>query len=363
MSVRRALAAVTVFAAAGALVAAASARPTSAPTRPRVAIQPRLPLVVVTAEGEVSVVDPTGARHVMAELDPPHEASLRAATSPSGAVFLDVDRWVRGDVSFAGRLVIVRDGARPLDLVDDVVHASTPLPLSDGRVLVSRGAPGPASDHAARVDELRVDAVDPDTREVETIATYSGYLLFLAGTLDSEVFLYRVGVEGADVVAVSLAPGHAVRQLAPVPPFGRDFSVDPIDRRLVYVNRSGSAWVTSAIDLERGERQELASGDFMAMIPRALPVVDARGHAELLLTEDPARGPVLRSSAFGGVDLRLGPGSAHVADADAETGWIAGTVGPSGARAHVFVANVRSGDVEAWPVPDRPTFVAGRAAK
>jgi hypothetical protein len=360
MSVRRLVAALSVLGAAIALVAAATAGPTSPTLRPRAAPGTRLPLAIVTADGEVSIVEATGARRTIAELEAPHEASLRAATGPNGFVFLDVDRWVRGDLSFAGALVAVREGAKPVELATDVVHGSTPLPLPDGRVLVSRGVAGPASDGASRVDDLRVDAIDPSNGAVLTIATHTGYLLFLAGASGSEVLLYRVGIGGADIVAARLDGDHAERTIAEnVPPFARDFSVDPIDERLVYVNRRGADWVTTALDLRTGEDISLVAGSFMPMIPRALPFPDAHGHAEILLTEDPERGPSLRSSSYGGPELRLGPGSAHVADAEPESGWIAGTVGPAGERAHVFVANVRSGDVDAWPIPDRPTFVAG----
>lgn len=364
MSARRVLSALTVVAGAIALVAAATADTSDTPPGTRPVAPPRPAFAIVDAEGTISVVEPTGATRTFAKLEPPAGASIRARTAPGGWVFLDVDTRASGDLSFAGALVGVREGAAPVELARDVVYASTPLPLRDGRVLASRGVAGEAREHEARVDTLRVDAIDPVTGVAETVARYDGYLLFLAGVEGDEVYLYRVGVGGAEIVAVDVAgKDHAVRVIsADEPPYARDFSVDPIDKRLVYVNRSGGAatsggWATVAIGLDGKTRDELASGSFMAMIPRALPIRDDAGHAEILFTRDPAVGPELRR---GGIRrLALGPGSAHVADVDEATGWIVGTVGPQGERAHVFVANVASGDVDALPAPERPTFVAG----
>lgn len=367
MSARRAIAGLSLTAAAAALVAVAVASPSqpraSAPSK-RVA-GPRPSLAVVSMDGVVEAVAPDGARRVLARLHPPAEASIRAVTSDGGWVFLDVDVRTQGDVSFAGALVGVRsapdsEGAAPVELARDVVHASTPLPFGD-RVLVSRGAAGPTIPGVARVDELSIDAISPTTGAIETIAKHRGYLLFLAGATDREILLYRVGVDGADIVAVDPTdPAHPTRTLAQgIAPYARDFSVDAIDGRLVFVNRrEDGAWAVVALDLEsRGDRllTELVSGPRMALIPEALPFTDERGHAEILLTEDPEVGPaLLRGRALG-----LGPGAAHVADADPKTGWFTGTFGPSGARARVFVANAWSGEVDAWPAPDRPAFVAG----
>lgn len=361
MSARRAIAALTVVAGAITLVAVATADPGKSRARTPAASAPARPaLVVVSSDGAVDLVEPGGETRALARLDVAAGASIRGVTAPGGRVFLDVDVRTKGDLSFAGALVAVREGAPPTELVRDVVHASTPMVLPDGRVLVSRGVAGAPSGGASRVDALRVDAVDPASGSVETIATYEGYLLFLAGIAEKDVLLYRVGVDGADLAAVSLAdPAHPTRVLRTVPPYARDFSVDPIDNRLVYVTRADAtlpgAWTVSALDLDDGSSGELLRSPTMAMIPKALPFADAKGHAELLVTLDPRVGPTLRS----GLDLPLGPGSAHVADAHAETGWLTGTVGPEGVRAHVFVANVKTGEVEAWPVPERTTFVAG----
>lgn len=368
MSARRAIAALTLVAGGITLVAVATADP-APPTRPtRPSAPPRPPVVVVSADGDVDLVEPGGATRSVGRVEVQPGASIRGVTANRGRVFLDIDVRTKGDLSFAGALVAVREGEPPRELARDVAHASTPAVLPDGRVLVSRGRPGRTVDGASRVDELTVDAVDPDTGAIETVARYEGYLLFIAGILDDEVLLYRVGVDGATIAAVSVAdpahladPGRA-RVIATVAPFARDFSVDRIDKRLVYVGRVERSWALSLLDLRPGATGEPVTstsmrGDFMAMIPRALPFADAEGHAELLVTLDPRVGPTLRS----GLELELGPGSAHVADADASSGWFTGTVGVEGTLAHVFVANVKSGEVEAWPAPERPTFVAGFA--
>lgn len=350
---------VAVVASGVVLVVAAPADPAPGPSRTFPASKTRPPLVVVTFDGDVSVVESTGSMRLFGHVEAPRTASFRAVTAPRGEVFLDVDTSVDGDLSFAGALVGLREGERARTLTLGVVHASTPLLLADGRVAVSRGVAGEARAGEARIDDLTIDAVDPISGAIEPLATYRGYLLFLAGAKGDEIYAYRVGVDGADIVAIDVArDGHPVRVLsANEPPYARDFSVDAIDNQLVYVTRRAGDWaaVTLGLDFtEPGKRGAIAFGG-MAMIPRALPFADPSGRPEVLLTRDPERGPELRS----GRPLALGPGSAHVADVDLESGWITGTVGPNGARPHVFVANPTTGEVETLPTPERPTFVAG----
>src|SRR3989442_1064901 len=79
----------------------------------------------------------------------------------------------------------------------------------------------------------------------------------LAGFADGEVFLSRVGPDGADLAALPLdPPGAAPRPLARVPPFARDFSVDERGR-LVYGDRRGDAWAVERID-RHGAQEVLA---------------------------------------------------------------------------------------------------------
>src|SRR5262249_4533763 len=51
------------------------------------------------------------------------------------------------DISFSGTLLRLEPGKAPLAICDRVVHASTPLVTSDGRVFVERG----------RADELTIE--------------------------------------------------------------------------------------------------------------------------------------------------------------------------------------------------------------
>ncbi len=207
--------------------------------------------VIATVPGEAQstlrFVAP-GAREL-----PPAAATLphlpygvvRAAPLPgTRAVVAVADEEPSRDPSWAAYLLRLAPGEAPRVLADRVCHASRPLPTPDGRVLVERGRAGPPRDGELRVDELTVDEIDP-AGGARTLFRGAGYAAHLAGLAGDEVWLYRVGPEGADLALLSR--DGALRPVLRVPPFARDFSVD--DRgRLVYAGRRGGAWTVERVD-------------------------------------------------------------------------------------------------------------------
>lgn len=156
------------------------------------------------------------------------EAVVRAAVHPGGAVWATVDVEAARDPSFAASLLRLSPGRGPERLAEDVVYASRPLVTADGRVFVTRGSAG-AVGPAGRVDELHVDEID-ETGASRTVLAAPGFALFLAGAAGGELVLYHVVPEaqgsGARASLLAVDPDTAaVRALAQIPPFARDFSI------------------------------------------------------------------------------------------------------------------------------------------
>lgn len=204
--------------------------------------------------------------------------TVKGALMPGSRAVLAVADWESSrDPSWGAALVRVEEGKAPKVLADRVYTNTRPLILADGRVLVTRGRAGAEPkemENRLRVDAITIDEIDAASGTARTLHAYSGYLAFLAGALDREAFVYRVGPEGADVVAVDTTSGK-VRVLAPsVLPFARDFSVDAETRSLLFTERderSSQQWVVDRMDVTTGARTRLVVGQRMALVPHALP--------------------------------------------------------------------------------------------
>lgn len=204
--------------------------------------------------------------------------TVKGAVLPNGRTVVAIADVEPGrDPSWGAALYRLEEGREPVRLADRVYTSTRPLVLDDGRVVVQRGRagsePSPESD-TLRVDEITVDVVDPLTGNVRTLHTYAGYIAFLAGALDREAFVYRVGPHGADIVAIDVNTG-ALRVLVPtLLPFARDFSVDRKNRALVFTQRderSTRLWAVERLDLVTSARTRLATAPRMALVPHALP--------------------------------------------------------------------------------------------
>ena len=331
---------------------------TPATTAPAVTLPPEVAIVVGDPQGVTSTVvamTAAGKTRQLGIVSHRDGAAIRAATTGNGGVAVNADVSPGKDLSFVGGLFLVHEGEETRTLALDVVHASTPHVLGDGRILVSRGVPGPESPGVARADDLTVDAVDATTGEVATIASFHGYLLFIAGTLGDEVLLYRIGEGHADVIAVDVRTSKERTLIAEINPYARDFSVDAVTRTLVYSNHeaepsASSEWFTERLDLASLKAERLEEGPSMEVTPHALPGGD------VLLTLDAEKG----ASRLSGGPLEIGAGVSEIADIDPSAHFATGTVAMPGALGRPFVVDLSTGKTRPFPVPnEKRAIVAG----
>lgn len=276
--------------------------------------------LVFQQAGETAPLAPAVAtlRHVKG-------GTVKGALLSQGRTVVAIADVVPGrDPSWGASLFRLEEGSEPTLLVDRVYTSTRPLVLDDGRVLVQRGRAGDepsAESDTLRIDEITIDAVDPVTGTATILHGYSGYLAFLAGALDREAFVYRVGPNGADLIALDIDTG-AVRMLVPsILPFARDFSVDRHNRALVFTQRdqrSSQLWAVERLDLATGTRTQLATGRRMALVPHAWPdgrvAVNPEGERGLTLLSPQGRHSFLRP---------LGDGVDAVRDISADGKWAA----------------------------------------
>ncbi len=196
------------------------------------------------------------------------DAVARARLTPAGVVaVLDVDK-VRGDGSWAAHLVRLA-GGQVTTLARGVYSGSWPV-VAGGAVLVARGAAGPVLERDVRVDTLAVDEVDVASGKSRELWRGQGWLALPVGVVGGEAVLYRVGPEGAALLAVTRdgkAAGR-VREIARVFPMARDFRVD--GGALVYLNRDdrdAALWVVDRVEVATGARTRLWSSPHYGMAP------------------------------------------------------------------------------------------------
>lgn len=278
--------------------------------------------------------------------------TARGAVLPgSSTVIATADTAETRDASFNASLFRVAPHEPPEVLCDGVVHASRPLVTADGRVFVARGTAGaePKSSRLAdmRVDALSIEEVDPWTGTLRTIHTMSGYLTFLAGSYGDEVLLYRISPSGADIVAIDPDTYAARTVVASLPPFARDFSVDPDTGTLVFQDRHETdtrTWTIESVDLVTGDRKRLRESASMNMVPRAL-----RGGAVAWNPEGRGGLSILGEEKAGGP---LGEGADWVL-ADSDDGrWLAALHTVQGALPVPFVIDSASGKASILRAPE-----------
>jgi len=203
------------------------------------------------------------------------DATVRGATLPgTSTVLATADARAGQDASFNASLFRLDPRAGAATLCDRVVHASRPLVTARGRVFVARGAAG-ASRGAdeLRIDALTLDEIDPTTGAARVVHRYAGYLTYLAGAVEDELLVYRVGPGGADLVRVDPDAGTTRFVLPKLLPFARDFSVAAPRGSLVFQERDehdSHVWVVDRVDLATAARTRLASGASPTLSPYAL---------------------------------------------------------------------------------------------
>lgn len=173
-----------------------------------------------------------------------------------------------GDLSFSSALLRLEAG-RVRSLADHVVYGSRPLVTAEGRVFVSRGAPGLLTDEG-RVDALTIDEVHPETGALRTLYSSRGFVLFLVGAVGREVFLYELAPGVARLLAVH-ADTLGVRELVPqLPPRARDFWVDAKRGRVFFVHSEGEAWRVAELSLATRAWRDVAASRDVALLPAVL---------------------------------------------------------------------------------------------
>jgi len=176
-------------------------------------------------------------------------ASVQAAVVPgTDTVVAVADREPARDASFASGLVRLAPGAPPWWLINRVVVASRPLVTADGKIFVTRGNAGADRGDDYRIDSFTVDEIDLESGRPRMVHATGGYLVHLAGAWRGDLLLYRVAPEGADLVAQPIAGGTPRVLLPSLPPYARDFTVDPAGG-LLFQNLAGRRWVVERLDL------------------------------------------------------------------------------------------------------------------
>jgi hypothetical protein len=333
-------------------IARAATDKVKAITTPRVVMLSGIPGesrtdVVMASPG--SATKPT----VVASLEHIPEAVVRGVLVPGGgAVVVVADTIPAREPSWAASLLWIEPGQPPRQLVDRVYHASKPLVTQAGRIFVQRGSAGsapPPSGNVAqlRVDDLSVEEVDPASGTTRTLLTWQGYETHLAGFLDNELIVYRVGPNGADLIALHMDTAQ-LRVIVPSwPSMARDFSVDEAGRALIVQQLDPGPprqWVVERVDLATGQRRSVTSSRYLDLVPYAWP------DGSILFNPPDRRGPRMLSSAVK-VDKLDGPGVLWLRVTSPDRSWIVGSWSVPGVLPVGVI--VRTSDGTVVPVPRR----------
>ena len=184
--------------------------------------------------------------------------AIKTARLASGAVVAVAERGAGFDRSWASSLLVSDGQSAPRELVDQVFHASRPLPLPSGEVVVERGAAGAVIPGRVRVDPLLLDAVDPRSGNIRRIYATSGFEAHLAALAGDEIIVYLVQPGIASLTAVDWHTGKARLIVASLPPFAHDFAID--GGALLVRNRDDEhreRETLERIDLRNGNRTRL----------------------------------------------------------------------------------------------------------
>jgi hypothetical protein len=257
----------------------AHAAPQVAPPVPTVAVLAGRPEGTETA----AMLVPPGGKGVrtLGTIRHAHDATVRGALLPDRPVMVVVaDQEGFRDRSWRSALFRLEEGKGPALLADRVAQRARPVLTPDGHVLIERGDSGDepvgeASRRRLRIDAVALDEIDPDTGDARTLYSGHGYTAYPAGAHGDEALVYRVGPDGADLIAVRRAD-RTVRVIVPRwPAAARDFSVDRITGTLVVQQaRDGSgrgAPHIERVDLATGARTVLFEGGGADLVPLAMP--------------------------------------------------------------------------------------------
>jgi hypothetical protein len=170
-------------------------------------------------------------------------------TSVAGAVVPHTNKVLviagtetRRDPAFGASLLMMGEQEETKLVVDRVYQGTRPLILDDGRAIVQRGTEGsePTEEDLAagrmRVDRLTIEQIGLSGNDSKVLSRFDGYIAFIAGALRNEIFVYRVGPDGADIIGIDADSGRERTIVRPLPPFARDFSIDAQNQALLFTN-------------------------------------------------------------------------------------------------------------------------------
>lgn len=221
-----------------------------APVAARRELRP-VPLVVVEAEGDetrsrvLSYAFTEGAKPRLLGVVPHVAGSAKrgalATSTPLRAFVIVQERESRGASSYGSALYRVQEGTEPKRLRGGLTDASRPVVTDRGTVLVQAGTDGVAPPAGAphelreRVDELSVEAVDPEKGTSRAVWRGRGMIAFLATALPAdEVVVYHVHETGAALFVLHAGSGRTRALVEDLEPTARDFSFDPSTDTIVF---------------------------------------------------------------------------------------------------------------------------------
>lgn len=201
----------------------------------------------------------------------------RDSARPTVLVTAATHRTVRASAYTASLFRVDATGASTT-LCDQVAELSTPLQTANGTVLVQRGRDGdePVDDGTRqfreREDQLEIAAIAPSTGRLRTVWQGRGQLAFLAAALQGdEVAVYWVHNGASTLMALDARTG-AQRVLCQNLPVARDFSYDPVHRRVVFARatQDPQQYEVAAVSALGGPVTVLARGASDRLMPAAL---------------------------------------------------------------------------------------------
>ena len=185
-------------------------------------------------------------------------AVLGAVVPQSTNVLVIAGTEARRDPAFGASMLLMGEGQEPKLVTSGVYRGTRPLVLDDGRAFVQRGVEGaePSEEDLAagrlRVDHLSIEEIDLKGGAPKVLSQFEGYIAFIAGALRREIFVYRVGPDGADIIGLDADSGRARTIQRPLPPYARDFSVDAQGQTLLFTNadeQSPGTWVAEQLNV------------------------------------------------------------------------------------------------------------------
>ena len=187
--------------------------------------------------------------------------AIQTARLASGAVAAVAERASAFDPSWASSLLVASGGGAPVELCDRVYHASRPLPLPSGEIVVERGVAGAPIPGRVRVDELTLDAIDPRTRAMRRLYATTGFEAHLAALAGDELIVYLVQPGAASLRAIDWRSGRERVIVPSLAPWAHDFAAE------------GAALVVHDRDAAHPEREtieriDLANGNITRLETR-----------------------------------------------------------------------------------------------